>query len=65
MKGGVIKMTSLQLIKSSEGDWEILKKDNEIIYSGHSIPSFVWLGLIQTLGCNVEEVETDNIEDFE
>jgi hypothetical protein len=48
-----MEQPSIELISCESGDWEVLKFDDEIIYEGHEIPTDVWLGIIQSLGCDV------------
>lgn len=59
----------IELITCEDGDWEILRlnegKDYE--YSGHSIPNFEWIELLNILGYEVEEkiVSEEEIEEYE
>lgn len=36
----------IEYITNKGGDWVVLKVDNKEHYSGHSVPDFVWLSLL-------------------
>ena len=42
--------SKVKLIKSEDGDWVVLKLNEETLHEGHSIPDFVWLELVSNLG---------------
>lgn len=46
----VMKMLDpiIEYITCESGDWYVLKKSGEIIYEGHSVPDYIWLGLLNT-----------------
>lgn len=43
----------IELITCERGDYEVLKVNNEIYYSGHSVPSQVWLDVFKLSGNKV------------
>lgn len=47
----------IKLTKCESGDWEILEADigGDFRRSGHSIPDFDWIALLNYLGYEVEE----------
>jgi len=40
---------NIEYITCESGDWEILKVDDEYFFSGHNIPTHVWLDLLEGL----------------
>lgn len=44
----------IEVITNESGDWVALKKAGAIIYTGHSIPNWVFYDLLLELGANVE-----------
>ncbi len=42
-------IVNIEYITCESGDWEILKVDDEYFFSGHNIPTHVWLYLLEGL----------------
>jgi hypothetical protein len=53
----------LELINCPSGDWQVLKVDGVIIYQGHHIPDYEWLGILANF-CHVKKTEISD-EDME
>ena len=56
--------SNIKIITNESGDWEVLKVDEEEKYSGHSIPNFVWLELLNDLGhkTSIKEISDEDME---
>lgn len=55
-------MKKVEIITNNSGDYEVLKADDSIIWSGHSIPHYVFLGLLVKLGIKTETTEISDEE---
>lgn len=58
--------SEIELIKCDSGDWKILRVNlgEDFEYSGHSIPDFTWIKLLNLLGYKIIET-TISDEDME
>lgn len=52
----------IELITCERGDYEILKVNNEIYYSGTSVPSQIWLDIFKLNGNKVLKNTISNEE---
>lgn len=55
----------IELITCESGDYEVLKVNDEVYYSGHSIPSNVWMDVFRlngnkTLTTSISDEEMEN-----
>ena len=55
-------MEIIEIITNESGDYEIIKADGDIVWSGHSIPHYVFLGLLRSAGINTKTVEISDEE---
>lgn len=62
MMDQVIDMKKLKIITNVSGDYEIIQADGDIIWSGHSIPHYVFLGILANLGVETETIEISDEE---
>ena len=47
----------LEYITCERGDWVVLKIRGEVYYEGHSIPDYVWLGILEDNKVKIKETE--------
>lgn len=54
-------MSTILVRRWSSGDWVEVIVDGETVYEGHSVPDFIWEGLLEDCGVVVshEEVVED------
>lgn len=45
----------IELITCESGDWVVLRVEMEEQYTGHSIPDFEWIKLLDNLGFKIEK----------
>lgn len=51
----------LEFITCESGDWEVIKINGKVYYEGHSIPSEVWLSILNEF----HEIKNTEITDDE
>lgn len=60
-----MKIIKVEIIEHSNGDWVIIKVNGEEYFSGHSIPTFVWLKILSLANIETSIVEEDVEEDWD
>lgn len=58
-----VEIIKVEIIEHSNGDWVIIKVNGEEYFSGHSIPTFVWLKILSLANIETSIVEEDDDED--
>lgn len=52
----------IELITCDSGDWEVLRVNGEVFEEGHSIPSFIWIRLLNDFDIESEETSISDDE---
>lgn len=52
--------TTIELVTCPDGDWEVLKVNNNLFAEGHSIRNADWTELLHFLGHTVHKTEVSN-----
>lgn len=59
-----VAIIKVEIIEHSNGDWVIIKVNGEEYFSGHSIPTYVWLEILSLANIETSISEEDE-EDWE
>lgn len=60
--GQVIDIKRVEIITNVSGDYEIIQADGDIVWSGHSIPHYVFLSILESIGIETETIEISDKE---